>query len=275
MIKIHTYTCILKSNSKIKKYLDNYKQYPLDPVFKLSDLNKIFQNIFFENNCYAADNPQIVILTKELQDIFHQSVLFLPELDQQLLSHVIHTLNNAGKNKSSELITQDLYVTIPGNILYEDKTSVFWMPEKLNMLLTTKRKISYFWHEILDSLKEYIIKHKETLFIYQDTNIICLLNDPLYAIFEVERLHVAQLEQLLKNQCLFLGKTNTIINSCPELSLEKLKLTDSFIYWLEGILVTHHLPNLINRLSSYVLNEFSKTNNLKLAKSIMAEIQNN
>lgn len=230
---------ILKETSPIKDLLKTYK-IPLPVPMTLKTLKEALIKIFHDQDMFAKNNQQIVILNKEFQGIFPDNLVFLPELHRLLYAHVEPCSEPLGISTQSAVITEELDIMVPSDILYQDPSSLFWIPDNLNLLLNDRQKLAYTWIEILNLFKSYIAANLKTYM--KNSEFISLTSTPLYEFFPCTHIHPSQVETLLKEHAVFIGRKTYLPNICPQMKFRKAALVKDTLLWLEEIINKPHLP---------------------------------
>lgn len=261
----YAFWCTLKESSPICKILKAYNTVLPVPM-TMENLTRVLTDIFHDQDMLSKNNPQIVILNKQFQDIFPDHLVFLPDLEKLLIPHIHICPQYLCRNVQSDMITEDLYITSPSDILYEDPTSLFWLQDDLNMLLNKKQKITYTWAEILTIFKNYIVTNKQTYLKGQDDNIIWLTSTPLYNFFPCTHLDLSQIETLLKEHTIFLGRETRLPQFCDHIKFRP--LTIHVWSWLDAMINKQFLPRTYPSSPAVLFSEFQSTAQMSRVSAI-------
>lgn len=233
-----------------KYYFDKHK------LFQLNELSHVFENIFNAEQLSHNDNPQIITLNSDLQTLFKTEFIFLPELDQHLLPFVTLCHKDSVKENISDVITQEINtLTTKTDLIYQDPTSQFYLEENLRLLLDKNKHITYTWTDIIKLFQQYIAKHPEMI-VKTNTKLIFFPKSKLASILGVHVLHQEQLDILLKEFTLFIGRDTTLNTLCPYLNLEN-KMSTQCSLWLEHFINKDQLPTVFNQRPYFLFHNHS------------------
>lgn len=234
---------IFKPNSRLASYIQKHK-HMLQLYFRPTELIQIIKIIANDQNMYAVGNNDIIVLDKDLQECFNTSCIFIPRLYFFCLTHVNIVKTKKCDELKNEMIKDDFFVEVPLNIIYNDPTSKFWIPQKfITSYNYQRKKITYSWKD----LNTLFVKH-----ISKQENGIIQLNKSMFEIqstcnfakeFQFKFFHISQVPNILKQITKFLGKTNNLLTLCPTL---KFKDHDPVIFWIEEMINQHNheLPDI-------------------------------
>jgi hypothetical protein len=209
-----------KPQSPLKKLLEEEigMEYLAD-VFLPNDLMDTILN-----SSQTEGNRNIIHLKGPMQKIFQTTLIYIPDLEKLLLSHVDNASNTiALKN---EAMAKELWLPSPLDLLYSDESSVFWLHPVINFMLSRHSIITWSWKSLMELFTDFCTSNTVCFSRINESFISVNENTPLTHLFKFKVFHVDQIEELLKQVTKYLGRCTTIANACPFLKMSSIPFVE-------------------------------------------------
>lgn len=203
-----------KPNSLLKAYL-NDREINLDKYFCPNDLLNVVLNVL-RNETQNSNNNIIMLKNEEQQIVFDSWFIFAPDIIKtHLVAHIMVAPMEIANLLQNKNMIEDFYIESPKEIIYKDQSSVFWLIPIVDFAINKSTGNVYSWNKLLFIFSEFCFNNKE-FFTRHNDSIIEVNNDTNFtSLFGFKYFHVSQIETILKQITKFLGRKNSLINSCP------------------------------------------------------------
>lgn len=207
-----------KPNSPLKSVLEEEHQYCLPKYFRPKELIHAVKLSFYWMS--AENNTQLIICDDAWQSVFHKEIIYEPDLEAHLLYHVDIVPQDESISLQNSYIHQNLIITPPLEIIYNDPSSRFWLHPIVNYSLTNNTQLSFSWKNLLNIFTDFCFDD-ELYFKRKDEDFIEINpSTTISSIFDFDCFHVNQIEQILKRLTIYLGKYTALSDICPDLKSE-------------------------------------------------------
>jgi len=203
-----------KPSSPLKAYLSD-REIVMDEYFSLEELRYRVMSIL-EHAAQFLNSDVIVLADQELQMVFDSWYIFVPDIiENHLLSHVIPApvdiISNDLQNKH---MIEDFFVYSPVDIIYKDPSSVFWIHPFVDFAMNRSTGNVGSWNKLLFMFTEFCLNNTTYFTRFSDSIIGINVNTSLTSLFDFKFFHLSQVETLLQQITKFLGRKNSMIQSC-------------------------------------------------------------
>jgi len=202
-----------KPDSVLQSYLNKHG-IGLDQYFQPDELlNKVLHLLTHQTH---LSNNNVIELNEEQQIVFDAWFIFVPNLmKEHLVAHILEAPKEISQSYQNKKMLENFYVESPMDILYKDPLSVFWILSEIDFALNGSTGTVYSWNQLLFMFTELCL-NRHDLFTRHSDNIISINeNTSLTALFQFKYFHISQIETILKQTTLFLGRKSELIQSCP------------------------------------------------------------
>jgi hypothetical protein len=225
------------------------KNCQLSTFFRPAQLFEALESIASDNQMYEHGNSDIIKTDQKLYECFKTWTLYKPDLYKYCLPHV-NIVNSKCLELKNKHIYTEFYTESPVDIIFEDPSSLFWVHPLINSVIFKNAKITYTWKECCEKFYEFvknseghIISKHDSLFLINEKSI-------LTSILKFSIFHRSQIPEILKQLTCFLGKSNTLLTLCHNLSFTHLNIDPSLLKFLEEIISNNN--NLTPYINPYV-----------------------
>ena len=122
----------------------------------------------------------------------------------------------------NEHVQKNFSIDIPEDIIYQNKSSRFWLHPYVNDVLTKNKQMIHTWSELLSSFFDLCTSRNDYFSRENESLIRINPNTSLTPLFSFNCFHVNQCELILKQLTKFVGKYVGLTNLCPNLGSEYL-----------------------------------------------------
>jgi len=187
----------------------------------------LVKNTIVKGKFYDAANPEIVLCSQQLENMFSMKAFHLEQLAPALLKSLMPLQD---ESEDSGVYAEKLSIVPPtecspttSKSAKVDRDRWYVMTERLNQLLLPNAmgKVVSF-KEVADLLSKYIIGKKDHLFDARNILVALVENDPLGAVFGVKAFHRKQTAYFINQQLLPVPKEET---DPMEVVIEKTRIT--------------------------------------------------
>ena len=202
-----------KPSSPLKAYLSD-REIVMDEYFSLEELRYRVMSIL-EHAAQFLNSDVIVLADQELQMVFDSWYIFVPDVvENHLLSHVIPAPADISNDLQNKHMTEDFYVDSPVDLIYKDPSSVFWIPSFVDFAMNQSTGNVGSWNKLLFMFTEFCLNNTTYFTRFSDCIIGINENTCLTSLFDFKYFHISQIETLLQKITKFLGRKNSIFQSC-------------------------------------------------------------
>lgn len=232
---------IFKPNSPLATYIQQ-QGYALNLYFRPIELIETIQNIAHFKNMYTYGNQDVIVLDEELQQCFNTTCIYLPKLMSFCLCHVNVVVDSKRCDQlKNEMIKNDFYIEPPVDLILNDPTSKFWIPQQFITAYNQKKKrVNYPWKELMSLFFKFITKYENginqlggSMFQIQPN---CSFADKV----QFKYFHTQQVPTILKQITKFLGKSNNLSTLCSDLYFCDVSPHDDVIFWIEDMITMNY-----------------------------------
>lgn len=223
--------CSFKKETLLEFYLNKHGYY-FEKYFRPIELyNALFTCI---ENEYLLEpgNNDIVLLNKELEMCFNTNVIVIDALQSFINTHINSIVSLQVIPLQNNYIHSNLFIETPLDIIYNDRSSRFWLHPTINALINRK-KIVYSWNELVELFYLNICKNENHVRKLNASLFSVNPLSPLNSVFAFKYFHKNQIEIILKKITKFLGRSNSLLTICPHLNFPLLSKNDKVIVFIE------------------------------------------
>jgi hypothetical protein len=234
---------IFKPSSPLAIYIQQ-NNYMLNLYFRPSELVYILKAIADAKNMYAWGNNDVIILDEELQNCFNTTCIYLPKLYSFCLCHVNVVTTEKCTSIKNEIIKNELFVDPPLNIIFNDPTSQFWIPQKYITSYNNnyrKKRFTYPWKDLNSLFFKFICRNDSGITQLNNAMFQIQPNCTFAEEFQFKFFHTQQVPIILKQITKFLGKSNNLLTLCSDLKFFDISSPhDSVIFWIEEMITKNY-----------------------------------
>ncbi len=119
LAKKYTDWWTFKPSSPLKAYLSD-REIVMDEYFSLEELRYQVMSILRHAAQFPNNSDVIVLEDHELQMIFDSWYIFVPDVENHLLAHVIPAPADISNDLQNKHMTEEFYINSPVDLLYKD-----------------------------------------------------------------------------------------------------------------------------------------------------------
>jgi len=240
--------------SELKKFLAGQNIH-FDRHFCMQELIDQLTQIIYAQNMYQNGNENVIILNPMLQLIFNETTLYVPNLKNYLLPHLIVASPELSIHLQNQQIHHELYIESPKELIYKDPSSTFWCHPLLDVAMHNCTGNTYSWHHLLANFIEFCSSNTIYFQNHDEKFVFIKENTPISALFSFQYFHLTQCEEMLMKVTKFLGRKNNLTQMCPDLKYNSMfsnlfthSKYDEAIRFLDFIINTNNdsLPYIAN-----------------------------
>jgi len=207
-----------KPDSTLKHFLEEEHYHYMPDYFRPQELIDVVKMSFYWMG--LENNTSLIVCNAPLQKIFHKDVIYEPELEIHLLSHINVASTEISINMQNHFIKKNLQINPSLDIIYRDPSARFYLHPVVNYSLTKNTRLTYSWKNLLAIFNDFCLDD-DVYFTRKDEDFI-LINPstPISSIFNFDCFHVDQIEQILKQLTIYLGKYTSLVDLCADLKSE-------------------------------------------------------
>jgi hypothetical protein len=237
---------IFKPESSLADFVLKH-QLPLNLYFRPIELTSLIEEVANKENLYDRGNYDVLFLNDKLKLCFNTESVYTPDLYNLCLPHINVVNDSKTFTLKNELIKNELYVDSPLNLIYSDPSSKYWIPRHfIHPYICQDKQIVFNWKELYSKFLKFITSPDNSI-TQIDNSMFCINDDSVLAKqFSFKYFHKNQIHDILKKMVKFLGKSNTILTLCPDLTFSYIDHNDPIVYWIEEIILKN------NNLTPYV-----------------------
>ncbi len=198
-----------KPDSTLKSYIERH-HYKLNDYFIPDELLNILLDIIDSNYMAVEGNSALIIPDKFMKKCFSSWMLLKKDLAFHCLEHIDVVEENISKNLQNKHIAMNLCVNSPIELLYNDRTSKFWVHPILNFHLNQNKDVAYSWTELHFMFLDFCTTNVEHFTRVNETIIAINSQSEISKLFQFKYFHLDQIDDLLKHATYFLGRTNKL-----------------------------------------------------------------
>lgn len=199
---------------------------------------------------FEFNNDKIIIPDQKLQQSLQSWIIYVPELKNLCLEHIIIIDNEKIPHLINENINNEYYIEIPPEIIYSDPSSMFWLHPDLNYIINNYSELVYSWKDLCDVFVNFCTTNKKHC-VRKDDNIFMINpNSELSKFFKFKYFHQDQIEEILKQVTKYLGKTNSLKFCCSNLTFKNLRNKNDAFKFID--LIINNYNKYIPSMSSFI-----------------------
>ena len=212
MAKKYTDWWTFKPSSPLKAYLSDH-EIVMDEYFSLEELRCQVMSII-RHRAQLSNHNVIVLEDQELQMVFDSWYIFVPDVENHLLAHVIPAPADISNDLQNKHMTEEFYINSPVDLLYKDPSSVFWILPFVDFAMNQSTGNVRSWKKLLFMFTKFCLNNTTYFTRVSDSIIRINENTCLTSLFGFKYFHRSQIEHLLKKITKFLGRKNSMVQSC-------------------------------------------------------------
>ena len=198
---------------------------------------------------FEVGNSNLIILNEELGKCFDSRIINKLDLYKLCIPHINAVHTQKIEELQENAINSQFYVESLVDIMYEDKSSLFWIHPSINALVYNNAKLSYSWKELCDQFV-YFVKQNKNIERLDELTFYIKPNSCLSNYFRFSHFTLTQIPSILKQLTKFLGKSTNLFTLCENLCLDS-SLTTA-INFIENIVQTNNNSVTYISLPAYI-----------------------
>jgi hypothetical protein len=244
-----------KPSSLLKSYL-NDREIVLNEYFCLDELQEQVEHVL-RNGAQYYNSDVILLMDEEQQKVFDAWCIYVPDIiKDNLMDHVVAAPDKISKALQNKHMTENFYIDSPMDIIYQDPSSVFWLPPLIDFAINKSTGNVYSWNRLIFMFTEFCLNNNDYFTRYSDTIICINENTCLTSLFGFKYFHLSQIETILKKVTKFLGRKNGIIQNChfiknnPIFSASLTKIHPNVFTFIDEVINSNNslMPTFSSRL---------------------------
>jgi hypothetical protein len=194
-----------------------------------------------------TNNKNLIILNAELQLCFLRQFLFIPELNECLKKHIEPINNNTTNRLTQKKIYQKFKIKWPKDLIYNDTSSLFIIRPQYFILFPYLPKSIFSWKELVSIFSDICFTNR-SLFKRVDEETFIIVKTEILFLFGFQYFNINQIEDILINMVIYIGKTKSLITYCKNFHLDQhFYQTVAFIDFLLNLNITKNSFLTLNR----------------------------